>query len=76
MKRKSCGWVLAAVAGVALAPGCAENNEKAVTEGSGTTVAKPPPGGNPRSQADIAKIGQDAAKKGYKGTGYPGAPKK
>jgi hypothetical protein len=77
MKRMSCGWVLAAVAGVALAPGCAENNEAAVTANSGTTVAKPPEGGNPRSQADIAKIGQESAKQAYgKGSGYPGVKKK
>jgi hypothetical protein len=76
MKRIASGWVVAAVVGVVLAPGCAENNEKAVTSGSGTTVAKPPEGGTPRSPADIAKIGQESASKAYKGTGYPGAPKK
>ena len=76
MKRLLCGWVPAALCVLAFAPGCAENNEAAVTSGSGTAVAKAPEGGVPTSQADIAKRGQAAAKGQYNASGYPGAAKK
>lgn len=75
MKRLLCSWMLAAVCVLAFAPGCAEDNEKSVTSGSGTTAAKAPEGGVPTSQADIAKRGQAASGGQYKASGYPGAKK-
>lgn len=77
MKRLVCGWVPAAfVCLTALASGCAENNEAAVTGNKGSIAAKAPEGGAPTSQADIAKRGQAAAANQYKASGYPGAAKK